>query len=91
MMRKIAKVDKNQTEIVQALRKAGATVQHLHQVGSGCPDILVGYHGRNFLLELKSEKGTLTSDEQDWLYEWHGSASVVYGIVDSLKAIGAME
>lgn len=37
-----AKVDKNQPEIVEALRAEGAVVQHLHAVGVGCPDLLVG-------------------------------------------------
>jgi hypothetical protein len=44
-MRRIARVDKNQAEIVSALRKAGARVLHLHQHGEGCPDILVGFLG----------------------------------------------
>ena len=48
-----AKVDANQVEIVEELRKAGCTVQHLHQVGKGCPDILVGYMHMNILMEIK--------------------------------------
>lgn len=30
-----ARVDQNQAEIVAALRKAGASVQHLHTIGKG--------------------------------------------------------
>jgi hypothetical protein len=52
-MRRAAKVDANQTEIVQALRQIGAVVQSLAAVGNGCPDLLVGYRNRLFLLELK--------------------------------------
>ena len=48
-----ARVDANQPVIVAALRAIGATVQHLHAVGQGCPDILVGYDGVNFLMEIK--------------------------------------
>ena len=44
-------VDANQPEIVAALRAAGATVQHLHEVGQGCPDILAGFRGRNYLID----------------------------------------
>ena len=47
------KVDSNQTRVVKALRELGATVQHLHAVGKGCPDLLVGYKGSNYLLEVK--------------------------------------
>ena len=52
-MRRAAKVDANQAEIVQALRQIGAVVQSLAAVGNGCPDLLVGYRNRLFLLELK--------------------------------------
>ncbi len=37
------------------LRQAMAEVEHLHMVGKGCPDILVGYKGKNVLLEIKKE------------------------------------
>ena len=48
-----AKVDKNQTEIVEAFRKLGFSVQHLHTVGGGVPDLLVGRGGINLLVEVK--------------------------------------
>lgn len=38
MPRRKARVDANQSEVVAAFRAAGATVQHLHMVGGGCPD-----------------------------------------------------
>ena len=37
-----ARVDQNQSEIVDALRRVGCSVQDLHEVGQGCPDLLVG-------------------------------------------------
>ncbi len=52
-MRRAANVDRNQPEIVAALRAAGATVEYLHAVGGGCPDLLVGYRGANYVLEVK--------------------------------------
>jgi len=39
------RVDRNQPEIVDALRKAGASVGHTHAVGQGFPDIVVGVKG----------------------------------------------
>lgn len=89
-MRTAARVDANQAEIVDALRRTGATVQLLHMVGRGCPDVLVGYRGVNYLLEIKTETGTLTPDEV-WFFEvWHGQACVVRSIEDALKIIGAL-
>lgn len=39
------RVDRNQAEIVKALREAGASIAHLHTIGHGVPDILVGVQG----------------------------------------------
>ncbi len=39
------RVDRNQPEIVDALRQAGASVGHTHTVGQGFPDIVVGTQG----------------------------------------------
>jgi hypothetical protein len=39
------RVDRNQAEIVEALREAGASVGHTHAVGHGFPDIVVGVPG----------------------------------------------
>jgi hypothetical protein len=72
------RVDANQPAIVRALRDIGASVQHLHMVGHGCPDILVGYNGVNYLMEIKSsEKATFTEDEYQWRAEWYGNVFIV--------------
>lgn len=39
-----------------ALRAAGASVLHLHEVGSGCPDLLIGIAGKDCLAEVKNPK-----------------------------------
>jgi len=52
-MRRAARIDANQPAIIAALRSIGATVQPLHAVGGGCPDLLVGLRGRNILMEVK--------------------------------------
>jgi len=41
LIRRAARTDANQTEIVAALRKVGCEVLSLAAVGSGCPDLLV--------------------------------------------------
>ena len=93
-MRRAARVDANQSEIITALRKVGATVQPLHMVGGGCPDLLVGYRGRNVLLEVKDgakpmSARKLTKDEVDWINEWRGTVVVVYNVDEALFEIGA--
>lgn len=77
-----AKIDANQNEIVEALRKIGCSVQILSSVGKGCPDILVGKNGKNYLLEIKDgnkpkSAQKLTPDQIDWHGKWNGSVFVV--------------
>jgi hypothetical protein len=93
-MRTRARVDTNQPAIVEALRKAGATVLHLHTIGKGCPDIAVGIHGRNYLMEIKDgslspSKQKLTRDEQEWHEAWRGEVYIVSSVDEALAAIGA--
>ena len=62
------RVDANQKEIVQELRKRGISVLHTHQLGKGAPDIIVGYMNSNYLIELKDgnkskSQQRLTKDE----------------------------
>jgi Holliday junction resolvase len=86
-----AKTDKNQKEIVAALRKMGCTVESLHRVGGGVPDLLVGYHGRNFLIEVKVDKGKLNDLQKGWISNWRGTVFVIHSAdeaVDLLRAIG---
>lgn len=81
-MRRRAKIDANQPEIVKALRDMGATVQSLAAIGKGCPDLLVGHKGRNVLLEVKDgsrkpSERQLTRDEAVWHLSWKGQVWVV--------------
>ena len=72
-----ARVDTNQAQIVATLRGMGCTVQHLHAVGAGCPDLLVGCRGVNLLFEVKSENGQLNAGQIVWHNYWQGSVQVV--------------
>ena len=88
-MRLIARVDKNQVEIVTALRRAGARVLLLHQHGQGVPDALVGFRGRLLLMEFKSPGGRLSEDELAFYDNWMEYMVVVYSAEEALKYIGA--
>jgi hypothetical protein len=92
-MRKRARTDRNQEEIVIALRRAGATVQVLSGVHGGCPDVLCGFRGVNHLFEIKDglqapSKQKLTPEEASWHSGWNGNVKTVRNIMDALKAIG---
>jgi hypothetical protein len=93
-MRRAAKVDDNQRQIVAALRAIGASVQVLSMVGQGCPDILCAYRGVNHLLELKDGAKTasrrkLTLDEVRWIMEWNAPVHIVSSVSEAYEAIGA--
>jgi len=92
-MRRASKTDANQAEIVGALRAIGATVQPLHAVGQGCPDLLVGYRGVNYCLEVK-DHAAAKSDRQlnprqvEWHAAWRGHVAKVETVEDAFQAIG---
>lgn len=88
-MRRDAKVDANQPLIVAALRKVGATVQSLATVGKSCPDLLVGFRGENFVIEVKMPGASLEPGQSEWLDNWRGRACVVRTPDDALRVIGA--
>ena len=71
------RVDKNQKEIVLALRKAGRSVFDTSIVGFGFPDLVVGYDGKTFLLEIKEGTNPLTGQQVQLLSEWRGAKILV--------------
>ena len=85
--RQIAKVDRNQPAIVEELRGAGASVQLLHTVGQGCPDILIGWRGVNLLVEIKSDVGKLTDDEREFFDGWRGQVTIVRTVEDARRLL----
>lgn len=92
-MRRAAAVDANQADIVAALRRVGATVQPLHTVGGGVPDLLIGRGGVNYVIEVKDgskppSKRQLTPDQIEWHSSWRGHVSTVKSVDEALTAIG---
>jgi Holliday junction resolvase len=84
------RTDANQAAIIRALRQAGATVCSLAAVGSGCPDLLVGWCGSNILLEVKNPAGRgmrFTPAELAFADAWRGR---VYVVTDELQALEAL-
>jgi hypothetical protein len=83
--------DSNEPAIVRALQEVGATVTRLGD--AGVPDLLVGWRGRTFLIEVKlplgarggmperrdheGGRGDLTAAQVKWWDSWKGAPAVV--------------
>ena len=85
-VRRAARADRNQAEIVKTLRKLGASVQLLHTIGQGCPDLMVAVAGGGtFAVEIKDgrlppSKQRLTPAEQSWKDSWRGQYVVLNSV-----------
>lgn len=72
-MRRAARRDDNEKEIVKALREAGAYVAYLDTPA----DLLIGYMGRTIIFEVKDgnkppSARKLTPNEQEFHDNWTG-------------------
>ena len=94
MKRRAARIDRNQPDIVRALRSLpGISVAVTSAVGDGFPDIVVGYKGKSFLFEIKDPeqppaKRRLTQDELVFHERWQGHIDVALTDLDILRQIG---
>lgn len=89
------RTDTNQSNVVEALRSIGASVLILSDVGGGCPDLLVGYRGVNFLLEVKDgnkppSARKLTEAEQAFFRDWRGTVYIIFGAADAIEVVNVM-
>lgn len=88
-MRLRARIDANQGDIVDALRKAGASVDtEQAKLGKGRPDLLVGFRGKTFGMEVKVDGGKLTDDQVAYALNWKGHYVVVHTPEEALAVIG---
>ena len=88
-MRRAARIDANQQQIVSALRAAGAYVWVI-----GLPvDLLVGYRNHTWLMEIKTnERKKLTKLQQEFFEHWiGGTLCLVDNAEAALRAIGAIK
>jgi len=95
-MRRAANLDGNHVAIVDALRAVGATVTSTASLGGGFVDLVVGYRGANYLLEVKDgslppSRRKLTPREQAFHDGWRGQTAVVETVEQAVKAIGAIK
>ncbi|MFZ9069371.1 MAG: hypothetical protein ACO23R_18535 [bacterium] len=88
-MRRAARVDQNQDQIVSALRAAGAYVWII-----GLPvDLLVGYKGHTWLVEVKTDsKKKLTKLQEEFFATWTGGTLCRVDSPDAaLRMIGVLK
>ena len=90
-LRTASRVDGNQAAIVKGLRAIGASILHLHQL-KNCFDLLVGYRGQTFIMEVKDpaqplSKRKLTEGEEAFRAEWRGSPYYVVTTIDEAISI----
>jgi hypothetical protein len=88
-MRHAKRVDANQDAIVATLRAAGAYVWII-----GLPvDLLVGYKGHTFLVEVKTtSKKPLTALQADFFKSWSGGTLARIDSPDAaLRMIGVLK
>lgn len=91
-MRRAAKVDANQGEIVKALRAIGCTVAITSAVGHGFPDLIVARNRRNWLIEVKDGRlppsaRELTEDQRIFHAEWAGQVDVVKSVDEAVALV----
>ncbi len=82
-MRRAARIDENQRKIVDYLRQLGMSVHSLASMGSGFPDIAVGWRGVNGFFEVKNPNvpkrdRRLRPGQVTFLQQWAGQCAVVH-------------
>lgn len=84
-VRRAPRIDSNHAAIVRALKDVGCSVQSLASIGRGCPDLLVAYRGKTFVIEVKRPAGpkggvsraSLNDAQAKWRAAWRGPVGVV--------------
>jgi Holliday junction resolvase len=90
------RTDGNQERIVEYLRRVGASVFVASGVGDSFPDLVVGYRGVNYLIEVKDpaqpkSKRKLRPGQQAFAESWRGQIAKVETEDEALRLIGAIK
>lgn len=89
-MRRAARRDDNEKEVIAALREAGAYVKQIND--EGLFDLLVSYRGATLMIEVKDgakppSARRLTEAEQKFHDEWPGSDLYIVTSVEEAVAL----
>jgi hypothetical protein len=94
-MRRNGKSDGNQSGIVDDLRRIpGCTVAVTSSAGDGFPDLVVGFRGFNFLVEIKDpeqpkHRHELTDDQKLFHAAWKGQVAKCFTFMDVVRLLTA--
>jgi len=93
-MRTRARVDDNQKQIVDQLRQIyGLSVFITSMIGGGFGDFVIGWGGKNYIIELKDgkkmkSKKKLTEHETKFRLQWFGQHDVCENLDEILTVLG---
>jgi hypothetical protein len=76
-----AKRDANEPEIVSELRAYGLSVYKMDKP----LDLLCGYRGQTYLVEVKTPKGTFTAPQEAFLETWKGDCTILRSIEEAAE------
>jgi hypothetical protein len=80
--------DANHAEIRDRLREAHISVFDAGDIGKGYPDLVCGFQGQNYLLEIKTQDGKLTPDQVEFIETWRGTVHIVRTVEEALRVFG---
>lgn len=86
-MRRAARTDANQQQIIKAFESLGWTVKDASRLGEGFPDLIVSRTGINLLIEVKDgsrcpSERKLTTAQQRFHKHWPGPLETVHSVDD---------
>lgn len=88
-MRRSFRKDKNQSSIIRSLKKINASVVDASNIGNGFPDLIIGYHKKTYLIEIKNKdnwygkKGGSTS-QKTFRTDWKGDQIYVFSSIEEI-------
>ena len=85
------RTDFNQKYIVKDLRALGISVADLSGVGGGIPDLLIGWQGNNYLIEIKTLTGKLNNLQTEFFGSWKGNKYVCRSLNEIIEIIKGIQ
>lgn len=84
-MRRAAKTDVNQNEIIKALERAGVSVEVIREP----VDLLICHRGETRLMEVKNPDGRdrITKQQAEFMARWPGQVHIVRSPAEAIKAV----
>jgi hypothetical protein len=82
-----ARIDSNQAEIMDALRKCGVWCKDMHWCGRGVLDILAWDSGGAFWVECKTGNEKLTEAEQRFVDSYPGEWYIARSVEDVVELV----